>query len=381
MGVTAEQMGPASPTTSTPPRRPGSVRRTTSIDTVRPDGIYGRSVVDARAREGVTAEDGTWSTVETASFSAAVDGMRGALIAIEPVPDPTADIAALVGASVGGGFRRRIAQVMEAPTGPEALLFQLLDDLVGAALVSGYAIQRAEAVAGSGPVSDMTRENPEILLGQAGICAGWATDGVMLTQFRAAQRLPNIVGPDAPPLDGADPWAWHAMEPLPAHGMRRVRRIDVGPGEADGTAPFDVHFRDTHMNPDPDLGERVVHEYSGHGRLDTVAGAVTGVAVSADVLPWVECPGAVASAQRIVAVPTHTLRDMVRVDLTGVSTCTHLNDVLRSLADLGSMLAGSRSGRTVGFARAGSGRSGETCIRERPCVRERPCIATGTRRG
>ena len=164
---------------------------------------------------------------------------------------------------------------MQVRTGTEALLLQLLDDLVGAELVSGNVIQNAEAVAGSGPVSDITRDNPEVLLGQAGICAGWATDGVMLTQFRAVERLPNIVGPAAPPLDSDDPWAWHAMEPLPPHGMRRVRRIDVGPSAADGTAPFDLHFRNTHINPD--LGERVVHEYSGHGRFDTVAGAVTAI--------------------------------------------------------------------------------------------------------
>lgn len=47
----------AGPATSTPPRSPGSVRRTTSIDTLRPDGPHGALVVDARGRDLGTGRD------------------------------------------------------------------------------------------------------------------------------------------------------------------------------------------------------------------------------------------------------------------------------------------------------------------------------------
>jgi Protein of unknown function (DUF2889) len=49
--------GPHAPATSTPPRRPGSVRRTTSIDTVRPEGPRGTLVVDARGCDLRTDRD------------------------------------------------------------------------------------------------------------------------------------------------------------------------------------------------------------------------------------------------------------------------------------------------------------------------------------
>ena len=49
--------GPHAPAVATPPRPPGSVRRTTSIDTVRPDGPDGQLVVDARGRDLLTAAE------------------------------------------------------------------------------------------------------------------------------------------------------------------------------------------------------------------------------------------------------------------------------------------------------------------------------------
>ena len=52
------------------------------------------------------------------------------------------------------------------------------------------------------------------------------------------------------------------------------------------------------------------------------------------MLPWMECPGAVASAERLSGMPIAELRTRVRREFTGTSTCTHLNDTLRSLGDL-----------------------------------------------
>ena len=61
---------------------------------------------------------------------------------------------------------------------------------------------------------------------------------------------------------------------------------------------------------------------------------LTTIAATANVLPWQECPGAVASATRLAGLPITDLRRVVRRELTGTSTCTHLNDVLRLLADV-----------------------------------------------
>jgi hypothetical protein len=145
------------------------------------------------------------------------------------------------------------------------------------------------------------------------------------------------LGPDAPTLESVDdPVGWHPMAPLPPEGMRRRRRIDVGPTDTDGTSAFETHFRDSHV--DPDGIERVVHEYLVRGRVDEELGTITEIESEARVLPWFECPGALGSAQRVVGVPLHDLRQTIRSEFTGLSTCTHLNDTLRALAVLAPLL-------------------------------------------
>ena len=51
----------------------------------------------------------------------------------------------------------------------------------------------------------------------------------------AAKRL-EVHGPIAPPLDAT---GMHIVEPLRAHGMRRLRRLDLNPDDS-----FDAHFRE-----------------------------------------------------------------------------------------------------------------------------------------
>ena len=48
---------------------------------------------------------------------------------------------------------------------------------------------------------------------------------------------------------------------------------------------------------------------------------------------------ALASADRTVGRRLDELRDLVRAEFRGTATCTHLNDALRSLADLSAMRA------------------------------------------
>ena len=59
----------------------------------------------------------------------------------------------------------------------------------------------------------------------------------------------------------------------------------------------------------------------------------------ANGLPWQECPGAVASAARITGMTLQELHFRVRRELSGTSTCTHLNDLLRSVADVEALIA------------------------------------------
>ena len=76
--------GPHEPTTSTPSRRPGSVRRTSSMDITRapdaPDPVY----LLGRARDLITGPDGSAQVARTAGLTATVY-----LIALQVLGDDT----------------------------------------------------------------------------------------------------------------------------------------------------------------------------------------------------------------------------------------------------------------------------------------------------
>lgn len=319
-----EAAGPHDPLPATPPRAPGSVRRTSTIDTSRPDGFRSGSVVDARARELLTAGDGSACVVGEVGLRARI-GRTGQLEKAEA--RPAAAVEGLLGARVGAGFRARLAEVLPDDRNRCTLLHLLLDDLPGATLVSGYALQRGGALGGLGVRPDMVRED---------VCAGWAHEASLMTAIREHGEIPVPMGPPAPD-DPDDPLAWHAIAALSPHGMRRRRRLDlVAPATGDRWL-VDAHFRDSHV--DPEGRETVLHEYTVAGEIDPGAGAVVSMAARARVLPWTECPGAAASAGRLAGMPLGELREQVRRELVGRTTCTHLNDTLRVMADLPAMAA------------------------------------------
>jgi hypothetical protein len=107
----------------------------------------------------------------------------------------------------------------------------------------------------------------------------------------------------------------------------------TAPVTAGAPAGVDVFFRDSHA--DGEAVERVVHEYRVRATVAATTATIIDISATADVLPWRECPGAVASAARLAGMPVGDLRRHVREEFTGTTTCTHLNDVLRGLADLG----------------------------------------------
>jgi hypothetical protein len=110
-----------------------------------------------------------------------------------------------------------------------------------------------------------------------------------------------------------------------------MRRLDLGPADE-----FDAHFRDSHI--DADGVETIVHEYTVEGSIDASTRTIKSVAATVRVLPWQECPGAIGSATRTRGMSLSELRDRVRGEFVGTSTCTHLNDTLRAIADLDALM-------------------------------------------
>jgi hypothetical protein len=85
--------------------------------------------------------------------------------------------------------------------------------------------------------------------------------------------------------------------------------------------------------------ETIIHEYTLAAVVDADTGVIVDSRAIPRVLPWRECPGAVASAERIAGMTLQDLHFRVRQELSGTSTCTHLNDLLRSVADAEALIA------------------------------------------
>jgi hypothetical protein len=337
-----EAAGPSDPVPATVDRRSGSIRRTSTIDTARPDGFRGDLVITARARDLRTDPHHTPEVIDQVDLSLRVDSRSRQVLSISASPSRVG-LDRLLGCPVGPGFRSRIEDACPGEREAGTLLHLLLDDLPGAVLVSGYAAQRAGVLDQPRRRADADVDGSpglaRMMASQDDLCAGWAHDATLMVTVRARDEIPVSQGPPAPDLErGDDPWAWHTMPPLPPHAMRRRRRLDVmGPGGSGRAGRFDAHFRDSHS--DQDGVEWVVHEYSTAGQFDTVGERVTEIGAEARVLPWMECPGAVHSAERLRGMSIAELRTRVRREFNGTSTCTHLNDTLRSLGDL-SVLVG-----------------------------------------
>jgi hypothetical protein len=305
--------GPQRPVQAWPPLIAGALRRTSTIDTY-PAGA-GDSDVDLRARDAV-GRDGRVDVLDEVRIRArlrerVIDGID-------------AGLHQLVGVRVGPGFRSAVADLLPDEVRTASLVHLLLDDWVGAALVSGYGLQHKAITLGI-----EEKMPPGTADRMSGICAGFAEDASLVPYARRNGTIPSVHGPLAPALDDD---GVHVVEPLRPHGMRRFRMLDLRPDDG-----FDAHFRDSHV--DGDGVETIVHEYTVEGAIDAKTRTVAAVAAQVRVLPWQECPGAIGSAARIRGMTLSEMRDRVRAEFVGTSTCTHLNDTLRSVADLDALVA------------------------------------------
>jgi hypothetical protein len=304
-----EAAGPSDPLLVTPRPRRASIRRTTSIDTTRGQGDLSTRV-DARARDVVTGAGGDTSTVAQQRLVACLDFESSAIESLDAMP-VLSGLDRLVGQHVGPGFRG------------------VALDWPGAQLVSGYALQRSW-VAGDEPRAG--QPSPAHLLQMSDICAGWEGSATIMVTIGRTGTVPTPLGPVIPAyaVDEDEP-AWHDMAVLRPGSTRRRRRIDLWVDD-EHSLGFETHFRDSYGE---DAGSQsVLHEYVVDGSVGRPDLVVRSLDARALVLPWQECPAAVGSAARLVGLPVAGLRPLVRSEFTGTTTCTHLNDTLRSLEDI-----------------------------------------------
>jgi hypothetical protein len=278
--------------------------------------------VVARGRDLRTGADHAVETIADVRLDVEVDFANATIISVRSDPRDEA-LGRLAGTAAYPGFRRAVTEAAPDDAATHSVRHQLLDDLPLAVMLSGRVLR----LAGIG-------------LGKPGralpvdICAGWA-DGGTLVQGFTDQGPPLRAGPLAGDVDaGRDLLAWHVHDVLPPRSTRRRRRLDVW--REDGIGQVDCFLRDTHV--DEGALETVVHEYAVGATIDLESRIVLTCEALPGPLPYPECPGAAASAARIEGDVVDGLRTSVAERLIGPTTCTHLNDSLRALADAGALL-------------------------------------------
>jgi hypothetical protein len=332
---------PQDPAARPPRRRPGSVRRTSSLDMSWPGGQGTAMQMVGRARDLFTDADGTASALAYDTFTAVVGVDRTITeISVEPVRP---GIQRLVGARGGGGLRAAIDEAAPDDRRDHTPLALLLDDIAGASLVGGFAWSRHRDDWMGGAQARSQTDGPRVPASEmaiqrrpmVGICAGFRPgSGALSADGTTSSGGGHNVAPVPPLTDPSDPTGWHTLDPLAPVGMRRARRMDVW-REGDEFR-IDAHFRDSCS--DPELVEVAVHEYLLDATVDATTGIVTRLVANPRVLPYAECPAASPNVGWLVGLPLAELRTRVLEVLRGPDCCTHLNDALRALADVTALL-------------------------------------------
>ncbi len=320
---TLEHNGLPGPTLSAPPRRPASARRTSNIDLSRPDGPYGRLEVLGRARDLHTAADGTTTVLATGMASGTVVDNVVTRLSTHPAAPGT---PGLVGRKATVGWRTAVWRGLREHYDAGTPLHLLLDELPVAMIIAGYTYRRSK------PDNEPTKAR------RADVCVGWAADSRAMRVFTETGTTPPAVTPPTFPLAAADdPIGWHTLPTLPVWGISRRRRLDVW--YDDSGLAFDAMFRDVYR--DDAHEEFVLHEYGVQGAVGA-DGRIAQIRATPRVLPHLECPTSAASAPGLIGVPAAHLRERVSMELFGPATCTHLNDLLRFIADAPALATGLR---------------------------------------
>jgi len=310
------------------------VRRTSTIDMVWPGGFGTPLHLVGRARDLLTPLAGEPRILAEAEMRVGMAQYR-TVSSIEVTPH-RAGIAGLLGAVGGSELRSAIDRALPGEREAATPLHLLLDDVAGASLISGFAWSRArpelrealrrEVATQGGPIASMRKGKV--------ICSGLRPNGWADTHWKHEMNPGHGVVPAGELCLSDDPLAWHAFPPDPEVGMRRHRRIDVW--RKDGMLVVDAFFRDACWEPDGT--QLALHEYSVAAEVAASDLTLVTVETTPRALPFPECRWAAPNAERLVGMPVKQFRTTVQETLTQLEACTHLNDMLRCLAEVPALI-------------------------------------------
>ena len=299
-----------------------------------PEGVSGSLHLLGRARDLHTRPDGSTTSLAQSQMRCVTGFADREISSIESEPSHPG-LERLLGGRGGGNLRRTIAAELPEVVEAGGPLHLLLDDLAGATLIAGFAVMRwRDVLPGLAEALGGRQRRPMV-----GICSGFRPGASSLLGDGTQSPLPQNVAAVPPLADPNDPIGWHELDEHPPMAMRRARRIDVWLDE--GEVRIDAMFRDSCW--DPDGTEVAVHEYQILAAADRTSGRLTSVEATPRVLPYAECPGAAPNAPWLIGTPVRDLRRAVLDTLKGTDCCTHLNDGLRSLAEVPFLAAALRA--------------------------------------
>ena len=316
------------PAVRQPSRRAGSIRRTSSLQTLwKPDDDRSYAVV-GRARDLATSatcdaivvgEDAISATVSAEGRLASLTGNR--------LKDRLERFAGL---RPGGELRKAMARDMAEECRAETRLHRLLDDLPGAAFLSVAAWYAWEGgVEGhAARTMSMSRLSRPV----EGVCLSYVRGSSSMTEDGRGidKNADHPVGPL--PLATDDPLGFHSLVETDDPNQWRLRRTDLWC--EDGNLVVDAWFQDSSGIEHDPVRRVIFHEYGLVAHIDAGSLDITAISVTPHVLPYVTCHAAPATAELLIGRNVRELRGLVPVLLKGSAGCTHLNDMLRALQNV-----------------------------------------------
>jgi hypothetical protein len=291
-------------------------------------------LMQGHARDLYTPPDGSTPCVRAEDRFSILATARREILEISTTP--ARNVAELVGLRGGGHLRAALARVLADEKKTGTPLYLLLDDFSGASLVAGWAWSRwTDAWMRQARLQGANTAGRN---GQMeGICAGFRPGSSALTSEGTADGMIQSSARVEPLARADDPIGWHELPIQQGVGMRRARRVDVW---LDDVIHIDAGFQDSGTSPQG--GREAIHEYHVTATADPTSFELLSVKADPRVLPYRECPAASLNVSAMVGTPLGQMRQDVLDLLPGTLGCTHLNDVLRALAEVPQMLAEAR---------------------------------------
>lgn len=323
------------PAVRQPARRPGSLRRTGSLQTFWTQGEALSYMIMGRARDVSTPQDGAPFVVGEDAIKAEV-GPDGRLVSL--VSDGRDGLASFAGLRPGGELRKALARDMPEEGCGDTRLHRLLDDLAGASFMSVAAWYAWDG--GIAGLAERSKTRAATERPVEGVCLSYFPGSPVMTKDGRGidEHADHPIGPL--PLVADDPLAFHPLLEFDGPNQWRLRRTDIW--REGRELVVDAWFQDSSAIMGDPARRVIFHEYGVVAHIDADSLALNAISVTPHVLPYITCHAAPATALAMLAGNVRDFRELVPALLRKDAGCTHLNDMLRSLQDVAG-LAGSLS--------------------------------------